>query len=151
MQTRSYTPGYSAPVLSFMEQRTAESHAGFFLPQLLPGWRLLDAGCGPGTITLGLVRKVSPGQVIGVDIEESQFAKARGQAEQEGLNIEFQKASISHLPFSDGYFDAVFSHAVLQHLTNPEAALAELRRVLKPGGLLGAGGRYGRNTHRCRK
>jgi ubiquinone/menaquinone biosynthesis C-methylase UbiE len=137
MQNGSYTPGYSVPVLTFMEQRTAESHAGFFLPQLLPGWRVLDAGCGPGTITIGLARKVSPGPVIGIDIEESQFAKAREQAEQEGLNIEFQTANISHLPFGDGYFDAVFSHAVLQHLTDPDAALTELRRVLKPGGLIG--------------
>jgi ubiquinone/menaquinone biosynthesis C-methylase UbiE len=136
MQNGSYTP-YSVPVLTFMEQRTAESHAGFFLPQLLPGWRVLDAGCGPGTITLGLARKVSPGPVIGIDIEESQFAKAREQAEQEGLNIEFQTANISHLPFGDGYFDAVFSHAVLQHLTDPDAALTEFRRVLKPGGLIG--------------
>jgi ubiquinone/menaquinone biosynthesis C-methylase UbiE len=137
MQKWSYTPGYSIPVLSFMEQRTAESHAGFFLPHLLPGWRVLDAGCGPGSITLGLARKVAPGPVIGIDIEESQFAKAREQAEKEGLNIEFRAENISHLPFSDGYFDAVFSHAVLQHLTDPEAALAELRRVLKPGGLIG--------------
>jgi ubiquinone/menaquinone biosynthesis C-methylase UbiE len=75
--------------------------------------------------------------VTGIDIEESQFAKAREQAEQEGLNIEFQTANISHLPFGDGYFDAVFSHAVLQHLTDPDAALTELRRVLKPGGLIG--------------
>lgn len=137
MEKGSYTPGYSVPVLSFMEQRTAESHAGFFLPQLLPGWRVLDAGCGPGSITLGLARKVAPGRVIGIDIEESQFAKAREQARQEGLDIEFKTANISHLPFGDGYFDAVFSHAVLQHLTEPEAGLAELRRVLKPGGMIG--------------
>jgi ubiquinone/menaquinone biosynthesis C-methylase UbiE len=141
MQKGSYTPGYGTPILSFMEQRTAENHAGFFLPQLLPGWRVLDAGCGPGSITLGLARKVAPGRVIGIDIEESQFAKAREQARQEGLDIEFKTANISHLPFGDGYFDAVFSHAVLQHLIDPEAGWHDWR----------AGGRYGRDTHRCRR
>ena len=137
MQTSTYTPGYSAPILSFMEQRTAETHAGFFLSHLRPGFRVLDAGCGPGTITVGLARRVAPGQVIGIDIEDSQFASAREQAERESINAEFRKASIYELPFESGFFDAVFSHAVLQHLRDPIAALAELRRVLQPGGFIG--------------
>lgn len=137
MHTATYTPGYSSPVLSFMEQRTADTHGGFFLPQLLPGWRVLDAGCGPGTITLGLARRVAQGLVSGIDVEDSQFAKAREQAEREGLNVEFRKASVYQLPFQDKCFDAVFSHALLEHLTDPSAALTELRRVLRPGGLIG--------------
>ncbi len=137
MHTATYTPGYSAPVLSLMEQRTADTHAGFFLPQLMPGWCVLDAGCGPGTITLGLARRVAPGLVTGIDVEDSQFAKAREQAEREGLNVEFRKASVYQLPFQDDCFDAVFSHALLEHLSDPGAALAELRRVLKPEGLIG--------------
>ena len=137
MQTSTYTPGYSAPIISFMEQRTAETHAGFFLSYLRPGLRELDAGCGLGTITVGLARRVAPGQVIGIDIEDSQFASAREQAERESINAEFRKASIYELPFESGFFDAVFSHAVLQHLRDPIAALAELRRVLQPGGFIG--------------
>src|SRR5262249_43364252 len=136
-QTTTYAPGYSAPVLSFMEQRTAETHAGFFLPYLKPGFQVLDAGCGPGTITLGLARKVAPGQVIGIDIEDSQFADAREQAQRESLNMELQKASIYELPFDNESFDAVFSYAVLHHLSDPSAALAELKRVLKPNGMIG--------------
>src|SRR5579872_3397812 len=101
MQTVTYAPGYSAPILSFMEQRTADTHAGFFLSRLLPGWRVLDAGCGPGSITLGLARKVAPGFVTGIDVEDSQFAKSREQAEREGLNAEFRKASVYQLPFQD--------------------------------------------------
>jgi ubiquinone/menaquinone biosynthesis C-methylase UbiE len=120
-----------------MEQRTAEIHAGFFLPYLKPGFRLLDAGCGPGTITLGLARRVAPGQVVGIDIEDSQFANAREQAQRESLPLELRKASIYELPFDNESFDAVFSHAVLQHLSDPIAALAELRRVLKPCGTIG--------------
>jgi len=137
MQATAYTPGYSAPILSFMEQRTAETHAAFFLPRLMPGWSLLDAGCGPGSITLGLARTVAPGLVTGIDVEDSQFAKSRVQAEREGLNVEFRKASVYQLPFQDHCFDAVFSHALLEHLSDPVAALAELRRVLKPEGLIG--------------
>jgi len=137
MQATAYTPGYSAPILSFMEQRTAETHAAFFLPRLMPGWSLLDAGCGPGTITLGLARTVAPGLVTGIDVEDSQFPKSREQAEREALNVEFRKASVYQLPFQDHCFDAVFSHALLEHLIDPVAALAELRRVLKPEGLIG--------------
>jgi ubiquinone/menaquinone biosynthesis C-methylase UbiE len=137
MQLDTYTPGYSAPILNFMAQRTAESHAGFFLPQLRPGWRVLDAGCGPGAITLGLARRVAPGNVLGIDIEDLQFGNARERAQREALNVEFRKASVYELAFPDRSFDAVFSHALLEHLSDPGAALAELRRVLKPGGLIG--------------
>ncbi len=94
MQTATYTPGYSAPILSFMEQRTADTHAGFFMPHLMTGWPVLDAGCGPGTITLGLARKVAPGVVTGVDVEDSQFAKAGEQARREGLPVDLHKASV---------------------------------------------------------
>lgn len=137
MQTTTYRPGYSAPVLSLMAERSAETHADFFLPQLRPGITVLDAGCGPGTITLGLARKVAPGHVIGIDIEDSQFQKAREQAKSEGLNVEFRKTSVYELPFEDHSFDAAFSHALLEHLIEPGAALVELRRVLKPGGWIG--------------
>ena len=137
MQTATYAPGYSAPVLSFMEQRTADTHAGFFLPQLMTGWSVLDAGCGTGTITLGLARKVAPGLVTGIDVEDAQFAKASEQARREGLSVEFRKASVYELPFQDHVFDAVFSHALLEHLAEPIAALQEFHRVLKPGGMIG--------------
>jgi len=75
--------------------------------------------------------------VIGIDIEDSQFASAREQAERESINAEFRKPSIYELPFESGFFGAVFSHAVLQHLRDPMAALAGLRRVLQPGGFIG--------------
>jgi len=137
MRTDEYTPGYSAPMIQFMAQRTAETHASFFLPYLKPGWSVLDAGCGPGTITLGLAQRVNPGHVVAIDAEDSQFEQARATGQREGLNVEFRKASVYQLPFEDSQFDAVFSHAVLEHLSDPPAAVAEFRRVLKPGGVIG--------------
>ena len=137
MRTDQYTPGYSAPMVLLMAQRSAESHAGFFLPRLQPGWSVLDAGCGPGTITLGLARAVAPGCVIGIDVEGAQFEQARATARREGLNVELREASVYELPFEDSRFDAIFSHALLEHLTDPQIAIAEFRRVLKPGGLIG--------------
>ncbi len=137
MRTDEYTLGYSAPILQFMAQRTAETHASFFLPYLEPGWRVLDAGCGPGTITLGLARRTHPGRVLGVDAEDSQFEQASAAAQHEGLNAQFLKGSVYELPFEGQQFDAVFSHALLEHLTDPARAVGEFRRVLKPGGVLG--------------
>jgi ubiquinone/menaquinone biosynthesis C-methylase UbiE len=137
MQTGTYRPGYSSPVLSLVAERSAETHADFFLPHLRPGFTVLDAGCGPGTITLGIARRVAPGQVIGIDVEDSQFEQAREQGKRERLNVEFQKASVYELPFEDHSFDAAFSHALLEHLVEPGAALVELRRVLMPGGWIG--------------
>jgi ubiquinone/menaquinone biosynthesis C-methylase UbiE len=137
MRKDPYTPGYSQPVVKFMARRSAETHAGFFLPELKPGWRLLDAGCGPGTITLGFAHKIAPGQVVGIDVEGSQFAAASNEAARDGLNVEFQMASVYDLPFQNQSFDVVFSHGLLEHLSSPVAAIAEFRRLLKPGGLIG--------------
>jgi ubiquinone/menaquinone biosynthesis C-methylase UbiE len=137
VQTDAYVPGYGAGVLTFMSQRTAETHAAFFLPRLRRGWCVLDAGCGPGTITLGLARIVAPGRVIGIDVEDSQLASAREKARREALHAEFRKASVYELPFENACFDAVFSHALLEHLSDPVAALTEFRRVLKPDGWIG--------------
>ena len=137
MRTDQYAPGYSAPMVSFMAQRTAEVHADFFLPHLKTGGSVLDAGCGPGTITLGLARRVAPGHAIGIDIEDSQFEQARAEAHREGLRVEFRQGSVYELPFESEQFDAVFSHAVLEHLSDPTTAIAEFRRVLKPGGVIG--------------
>ena len=143
MLSNTYTPGYGAAIVNFMSQRTAETHAGFFLPQLEPGWRVLDAGCGPGTITLGLARKVAPGQVIGIDIEDSRFSDGQKQAQREGLDLEFRRASVYELPFQDGSFDAAFSHALLEHLSDPGAAQStEAWRFDRP-----ASRRSGRASH----
>lgn len=98
--------------------------------------RLLDCGCGPGTITAGLARLVAPGEATGVDREPSQIAAAAERFRAEGLKGKFLAGSIYDLPFPDESFDVVFSHALFEHLKEPRRGLEEIRRVLKPGGLV---------------
>jgi SAM-dependent methyltransferase len=112
--------------------------ADFLLPHLRPGMRLLDCGCGPGSITLGLAQAVAPGEVVGVDRGPAELEAARALAAERGVtNVRFQEANVYALPFPDASFDATFAHALLQHLRDPLAALREMRRVLKPGGVAG--------------
>lgn len=118
--------------------RTAANVGGFFTPFLRSGMRLLDCGCGPGSITVGLAELVAPGEVIGIDASADLIATAQGNAARAGLrNATFQTGDVYSLPFADDSFDAVWAHALLEHLHDPVAALAEMRRVLKPGGLIG--------------
>ncbi len=136
-ERESYTPGYSRNAGTFMAQRTAQTHAAFVLPCLHAGMRVLDCGCGPGTITLGLARQVAPGEVIGIDGEASQITLAQQQAAEQAVpNARFETASVYALPFPDGTFDLVFSHALFEHLRHPLEALNAIRRVLKPGGIV---------------
>lgn len=132
----SYTPGYSEVAIRYMRRRHARRDAAFLLPRLRPGMSLLDCGCGPGTITVGLAQAVAPGAVVGVDLEASQVDLAIKAAAERGLaNMTARAASVYRLPFPDGSFDVVFSHALFEHLSEPVAALDEIRRVLRPGGI----------------
>ncbi|HVU37341.1 MAG TPA: methyltransferase domain-containing protein [Opitutales bacterium] len=131
-----YMPGYTPRIVSFMTRRSAETHAAFFLPHLQPGMRLLDCGCGPGTITRGLAARVTPGEAVGIDLEASQLELARAEPGSPA-NLHYVQAGIYALPFPDAYFDAVFSHAVFEHIAEPVRAAGEIHRVLKPGGVAG--------------
>ena len=98
---------------------------------------VLDFGCGPGTISVGLARAVDPGEVHGIDMEESQIALARAAAEAGGhTNATFHVGDVTALPFEDDSFDVAHCHAVLMHVPDTQATLAEVKRVLKPGGII---------------
>ena len=132
-----YTHGHHSSVVSRHAQRTAEGAAAYLLPRLRPGMRLLDIGCGPGTITTGLARAVAPGAVVGIDVSEEVIASARAHAADAGAtNTRFEAASVYDLPYAAGAFDVAHAHQVLQHLARPVDALIEMRRVLRPGGLV---------------
>ena len=121
-----------------MRQRSAAVDAAFFLPLLWSGARVLDVGCGPGSITVGLAETVAPGEVIGVDVEALQIERARALPEAHGLaNLRFEVANAYDLPYPDASFDAVFAHFLLGNLHEPLRAAREFRRVLRQGGVAG--------------
>ncbi len=129
-----YTMGYEEFVL-FQERLTQSPSAMFFIPQLKPGQHLLDVGCGTGFLSLRLAEAVTPGGLHGVDIEPSQVDLARALAADRGCsNAAFQVADALDLPFADGSFDVVHMGGLLLHISDTVQALAEAKRVLKPGG-----------------
>jgi SAM-dependent methyltransferase len=135
----TYTHGHHESVLRSHTWRTAENSAGYLLPHLRPGLSLLDVGCGPGTITVDLARFLAPGQVIGLDTSSEVVTQAQAlAAEAETTNVHFEVGDVFALKYDDASFDVVHAHQVLQHLVDPVAALVELRRVLRPGGVLAA-------------
>ena len=132
----TYTHGHHASVVGQHARRTAERDAAYLLPHLKSGMRLLDVGCGPGTITTGLARAVAPAEVIGIEVVPDVLVNAREHAASEGVtNLRFEEASVYALPYADASFDVAHAHQVLQHLTRPADAAREVYRVLVTGGL----------------
>jgi len=141
----TYLHGHHDSVLRSHRWRTADNSAGYLLGRLRPDARVLDVGCGPGTITADLAARVPDGQVTGIDAAGDVLALARQEAERRGQsNVRFEAGDVYRLGFADGTFDVVHAHQVLQHLSDPVAALTEMRRVCRPGGLVAArDGDYG--------
>jgi ubiquinone/menaquinone biosynthesis C-methylase UbiE len=133
-----YSHGHHESVLRSHLWRTAENSAGFVLERLSPDDRVLDVGCGPGNITIDLARHVPGGHVTGVDVAPAAIAAAQGAPREGVANVTFALGDVYHLDFADASFDVVYTHQVLQHLGDPVAALGEMRRVTRAGGLLGA-------------
>ena len=130
-----YTHGYHEVIVGSYAQRTAQDCAAFLLPRLRPEARVLDLGCGPGTITVGLARRA--GSVVGVDVSKEMVEQATAFAANAGIdNVRFEVGSVYELPWEDDRFDVVHAHQVMQHLADPVRALREARRVLRPGGLV---------------
>ena len=121
-------------------KRTAEHQAAFALPHLRPGMDLLDVGCGPGSITLGLARAVAPGHVIGIDHDKKHIQAARAMAVDNGVdNISFEIGDALNLPFDNCAFEAVYENDLFTHLAqNAVRAAREAYRLLKEGGILAA-------------
>ena len=126
--------------LNELGSRNASQYATFFLPYVRSGMNLIDCGCGPGTITLGLAERLAPSEVVGFDLEPDRFKAAQAYAAERGIsNLLFKAGDIYGLPFPDASFDAAFVHSVLEALQDPIKALEDVRRVLKPGGVVGVG------------
>lgn len=132
-----YTHGHHESVLRSHRWRTAENSAAYLLPHLAQDARILDVGCGPGTITADLAGRVPRGHVTGVDAAAEIIAQARELAGQQE-NLRFATADVYALGYPDDSFDVVHAHQVLQHLGDPVAALREMSRVTRAGGLIAA-------------
>ena len=90
----------------------------------------------PGTITAVLAALTAPGRA-GVDAAEDVLTEARSAAERRGLsNVSFETGDVGRLSFADSSFDVVHAHQLLQHLADPVAALGQMRRVCRPGGVV---------------
>ena len=141
MPMHNDSPFYGYNVAVIQDQYVGRGAVGvvdFLLPHIKPGMSVLDAGCGPGTITQGLAEIAAPGNVIGCDLEPGMVERASELAEGKGLdNLSFQVGNILDLPFDDNTFDVVMSCAVTEHLSEPVKAMSELGRVAKKGGIVG--------------
>ncbi len=132
-----YTPGYNKNSVSFMSNRKLETHGAFFLSFLKSEMTVLDCGCGPGVLTCDIAERIPNGRVLGIDLEKSQIKIAKEEAKARQLkNVRFRQANVYDLEHIDETFDAVFSHALLEHLKDPATAIIQFHQVLKPGGTL---------------
>lgn len=129
-----YTHGHHESVLRSHRWRTVENSAAYLLPHLRPGLRLLDVGCGPGTITADFATRLAPGTVLGIDASAEVIDAAR----RDHPDVTFSVADVYDLGLEDASWDVVHAHQVLQHLADPVAALKEMRRVVRPGGIVAA-------------
>lgn len=133
----SYLHGHHRSVLRSHAWRNADNSAAYLLDRLSEGDRILDVGCGPGTITVDFARRVQTGYVVGLDDAQDVISAAREEAARASVkNVDFQVGDVYQLPFDSQSFDVVHAHQVCQHLADPVAAIAEMRRVCRRGGVV---------------
>jgi SAM-dependent methyltransferase len=139
MPEETYTHGHHDSVLRSHRWRTVDNSAAYIADRLIAGVDVLDVGCGPGTITLDIADRVAPGRVVGIDAAEEVIAASRATSDTRGArNVTFDVGDVYDLDLADDSFDVVHAHQVLQHLAHPVAALAEMRRVCRPDGVVAA-------------
>jgi ubiquinone/menaquinone biosynthesis C-methylase UbiE len=120
-------------------RRTVERDAAHLLPRLHPGMRVVDFGCGAGSLTPGLAAIVAPGEVLGFDLSAEAIDRARELARESGLNnVRFEVGNIDGLQVPEPTFDLAHFSGVLAYLRDPPAALKLAYRALKPGGAVAA-------------
>jgi ubiquinone/menaquinone biosynthesis C-methylase UbiE len=135
LRFKRLTPLFDGLVLATMRE-SAFKRALVEQARLEPGLRVVDLGCGTGTLAL-LIKDREPGcSVVGVDADPEILRRASAKAEEAGAEIEFDEALSTDLPYEDESVDRVLSTLFFHHLMpdDKHATLAEIRRVLRPGG-----------------
>jgi SAM-dependent methyltransferase len=134
--------GYDAAAVGALPDRAVESFAGvgnpFSLRTLQRGERVIDIGSGAGFDSFIAADQVgSTGHVVGIDMTAEMLAKSRATAvEMEATHVEFREGLAEQLPVDDGWADAVISNGVINLCADKRAVFDEIRRVLRPGGVL---------------
>jgi FkbM family methyltransferase len=127
--------------------------------EIKSGFRVLDIGCGTGSMAILIKRMHPEAEVVGIDPDPAALSIAKRKAKRAGLVIGFDRGFADHMPYADASFDRVFSSFMFHHLAADEktATLREIRRVLKNGGSLhlldfvrehGAHAKHGQLAHR---
>lgn len=134
-----YTHGHAESVLRSHRTRTVENSAAYLQPFLRAGLEVLDVGSGPGTITVDLAERVAPGRVTALETSEHTAALTRAEADRRGCaTVDVVVGDVQALNLPTANFDVVHAHQVLQHVADPVAALREMMRVCRPGGVVAA-------------
>jgi SAM-dependent methyltransferase len=136
-----YLHGHHASVLRSHSWRTVDNSAPHLIPYLKPNLKVLDVGCGPGTITVDLASRLPQGFVYAIDPSADVIEKARQHAQEKGVtNVRFEVGDIHNWQGLDGVeegsFDVVHAHQVLQHLQDPLGCMKEMVRLTKKGGIV---------------
>jgi SAM-dependent methyltransferase len=153
--SKQYALDYNKSTTTSHASRNAEVDAAFLLPHLKPHYRIIDVGCGPGTITTGFCKYVPDGHVVGVDISAEVLSEAqdRARALPGGVptNVVFHRVDILQgfgapgaavgendqpCPIPTSWkqsFDVIFMSQFLPHLSDPVTVLANLKQLVKPG------------------
>lgn len=138
-ESATYTHGHHASVVRSHSWRTAQNSIAFLLPHLKPDMKILDIGCGPGTITVDVASYIPQGHITGLERAGSILTQARENAQAKGVtNIDFVEGDANALSYANDTFDVVFCHQVLQHVGDPVGMLSEMKRVVKKGGIVAA-------------
>lgn len=133
----SYLPGYGVSTTRMVAARTAAERAALVPSKLIAGARVMDVGCGPGSITVGLAQQIGArGSLVALDVALDHLELARDALDTATPTCTVLRASVYALPVATASIDLVFAHALFEHLADPAAALAEIRRVVRPGGAL---------------
>lgn len=134
------TPAFVGALLDSPFRRALQPPEEVLAPLgIAPGMTVLELGPGPGTYTIEAARQASPGgRVIAADAQAGMLARLSHKVRRLGItNVELRLADAYHLPLPDQSVDVAFMVTVLAEVPDRERALAEVRRVLRPGGLLG--------------